>query len=277
MNPSTNFGKRSQSWAQIDGPRRAPMRTFWEALTIVAIWSDSSPTIAPLAATAAVVSMLPPIQAPATAFERPRTSTSHGSRKIDGSRGEQHPQLVVQAGASPEPPREQEHDGDEDQGLRDRRPGRAHDHRDVDRRSEQDEAGLDEELRAERGRQPVADAEPGDREARKQAEDDRVDRVLDRADEIAVIEPPGGVLLLEVARHPRQAADRARSTARKTASARRPRRQGAGRPRPPSRHPHAFVTAPTRISASPTSTELAVRPHVVCSTRGVHARHGRAL
>jgi hypothetical protein len=53
--------------------------------TIVAICSASSPTIAPAALTAAVVSMLPPTHAPPTAWSRPNASTRAGSRKIDGS------------------------------------------------------------------------------------------------------------------------------------------------------------------------------------------------
>ena len=52
---------------------------------MVAICRAFSPAIAPEAATAAVVSMLPPIQAPATASDRFKTSASHGNRKIDGS------------------------------------------------------------------------------------------------------------------------------------------------------------------------------------------------
>ena len=52
---------------------------------MVAICRAFSPAMAPDAATAAVVSMLPPIQAPATASDRLKTSESHGSKKIDDS------------------------------------------------------------------------------------------------------------------------------------------------------------------------------------------------
>ena len=56
------------------------MATFANWLSVRAC----SPTIAPAAGTAAVVSMLPPTQAPPTAWLRPSASTASGSRKIDG-------------------------------------------------------------------------------------------------------------------------------------------------------------------------------------------------
>src|SRR6478735_9905977 len=101
--PSTNLGKRSQKWAKVgrasslllrstfsakyavNAMATKPMRAFWVVLTIVAMASASLPASEPAAVTAAVVSMLPPIHAPATASGSPNTLASHGNRKIDGS------------------------------------------------------------------------------------------------------------------------------------------------------------------------------------------------
>lgn len=103
MKPRTNLGKRSQNCPMVGRAslelRRStlsakyavnaiattPISAFCVVFTMVAICRASSPAIAPEAATAAVVSMLPPIQAPATASDSPRTPASQGSRKIDGS------------------------------------------------------------------------------------------------------------------------------------------------------------------------------------------------
>ena len=70
---------------------------------------------------------------------------------------------VVEPEPATEPPGEPEHDADQDERLQDGRPGRGQDHREVDRRPEQHEPGLDEELGAEAARQPVAQAEPSAR------------------------------------------------------------------------------------------------------------------
>src|SRR5699024_1425504 len=107
--PSTNFGNRDQITASVlrspkrrpcsagaeDATRReqyrlsstatTPSSAFWVTLTIEAICSGCSPATAPAAVTAAVVSMLPPIQAPVTAGDRPIRFASHGSRKIEGT------------------------------------------------------------------------------------------------------------------------------------------------------------------------------------------------
>ena len=64
-------------------------------------------------------------------------------------------------------------------------PAARDDHRDVDRRAEQHEPGLDEELGAEAAGQPVAQAEPGEHDVAEQAQQDRVDRVLDRRGDAA--------------------------------------------------------------------------------------------
>ena len=67
--------------------------------TIVASCSACSPASAPAALTAAVVSMLPPIQAPATAWDRPSPFAAAGSRKIEG-RANTTTRLAVYASCS---------------------------------------------------------------------------------------------------------------------------------------------------------------------------------
>jgi len=61
-----------------------PSSAFCVVFTMVAICSACSPTMAPAALTAAVVSMLPPTRAPATAWSRPSSPAAAGSRKMDG-------------------------------------------------------------------------------------------------------------------------------------------------------------------------------------------------
>ena len=61
-----------------------PIKAFCVCFTIAATFSASSPTIVLAAVTAAVVSMLPPIHAPATTCERPSCCASHGWMKMDG-------------------------------------------------------------------------------------------------------------------------------------------------------------------------------------------------
>ena len=179
--PSTNFGKRSQNWPSVGRASSAacvrpcsakyavsaiattPINAFWVVLTMVAICSASSPAIAPAAVTAAVVSMLPPIHAPATASDspkhvgQPRQQEDRRQREGDHQRcrvgelfalglhracgrdgradpadrhrrREQRAQLVVEAEPAAEPPGEPEHDGDQQQRLDDRRTGRGDEH-----------------------------------------------------------------------------------------------------------------------------------------------------
>jgi hypothetical protein len=85
----------------------------------------------------------------------------------------------------PSHPREEEDDADQDQGLRDRRARGRHDHREVDRCTEQHEAGLDEELGAEPAGEPLAQAEAGEHDVPEQPEHDRVHRVFDRGRDAA--------------------------------------------------------------------------------------------
>jgi hypothetical protein len=95
-------------------------------------------------------------------------------------RRQQRTQLVVEAEATAEPPRETEHDGDQQQRLNDRRARGGDEHLQVDRRAEQDQARLDEELGAETAGERVTQHERGQYEVSEQAQSDCVDRELDR-------------------------------------------------------------------------------------------------
>ena len=109
MKPSTNLGNRPQNSPRLGracarvGLALHPQRevrgqrdrdeadqAFWVVLTIVAICSASSPAIAPAAATAAVVSMLPPIQAPATASDEPEHVGEPGQQEDRRQREDDH-------------------------------------------------------------------------------------------------------------------------------------------------------------------------------------------
>ena len=182
---------------------------------MVAICRASSPAMAPDAATAAVVSMLPPIHAPATASERPKTAREPGQqedrrqRERDDQRcgvgelfalglhrargrdrgadtadrhgrGEQRAQFVLDAQSSAQPPGEPEDDGDEQQRLDDRRPRRGDQHLEVDRGPQQHQAGLDEELGAEAAGQRVAQRQLGQHEVAEQSQSDCVHREFNR-------------------------------------------------------------------------------------------------
>ena len=62
----------------------APSSTFCDDLTMMAVWAAVWPSRVPEAATAPVVSMVPPIQAPATSWFSPSSCESQGMRYIMG-------------------------------------------------------------------------------------------------------------------------------------------------------------------------------------------------
>ena len=63
----------------------SPSSTFCDDLTMMAVRAASSPSMVPDAATAPVVSIVPPSHAPATSPPSPMSSASHGIRYIIGT------------------------------------------------------------------------------------------------------------------------------------------------------------------------------------------------
>ena len=87
MTPRVGFSARFFPWYDhmSDITNAAtPSSTFCEDLTMTAVFAAVSPTRVPEAATAPVVSIVPPSHAPATSSLSPMRPESHGSRYIIG-------------------------------------------------------------------------------------------------------------------------------------------------------------------------------------------------